>query len=388
MKLETLEKHVQRLANLQETKKLVVSCYLNLDDDNLDWRIVVPKREAEILDSLSSTSAKSDVREAFSSIKRWLNSNLSPSSRGAAIFARGGEGDLLIPMQFEVPLPCEITVDTVPHLYDLVRMKDSFHQYIVLHSDSRSARVYEVNLGRISERLLIERPEVRSRLGREWTKLHYKRQHRERDRQFLQQKIEVLDKLFAVDPQAHLVLAGDSTYINRIVKVLPQRIAARLVGQVAHAKSNSVEKIVLETLQEYVRAEEVESLNTVDRLFNAIHRGDLAILGGVESLRAAFRGQADTLVLCHEYDLGTAHICQVCNWVAVGGTRPDVCAECGADSLLDRDVRQELVRAAQTTGCDVETVADSERLVRAGGVGCFLRYADALSERRHKQRVS
>ncbi len=272
MKLEILEKHVQRLANLQETKKLLVSCYLNFEDDDLDWRIVVPKREAEILDSLSSTSAKSDVREAFSSIKRWLNSNLSPNSRGAALFARGGDGDLLIPMQFEVPLPYEITVDTVPHLYELVRMKDTFHQYIVLHSDSRSARVYEVNLGRISEQLLIERPEVRSRLGREWTKLHYKRQHRERDRQFLQQKIEVLDKLFAVDPQAHLVLAGDSTYINRIVKVLPQRIAARLVGQVALAKSNSVEKIVLETLQEYVRAEEVESLNTVDRLFNAVQR--------------------------------------------------------------------------------------------------------------------
>ncbi len=387
MKLQPLERHVERLANLQETKVPIVSCYLNLEDDDFDWRTAVPKREAKILESLSSTSAKSNIRRSFSSIKQWLNSNLNPSSKGAALFVRGGEGDLFIPMQFKTPLPYEITVDTVPHLYSLVRMSDSFHQYVVLYSDSSAARIYEVSLGRISEQILIERPGIRSRLGREWTKLHYKRQHREGNRQFLQQKLDVLDKILAEDTHAHLILAGDPNRIDLIARSLPRRIAARLVDRVTLASPSSVEKILLETLRAYVRAEEMESLDMVDRLFDAFHRGDLAILGEAESLRAVLRGQVDTLVLSHGCDLGRAYICPSCYWATIGEPRPGACAECGTESLLDRDARQELVRLAHTTRCEVETVAKSERLLKAGGAGCLLRYADVLVEKPPSQGV-
>lgn len=387
MKLQPLEKHITRLASMQETKKQVISCYLNLDGDNLNWRTVVPKRETEILNSITSSSVKSHIRLAFSSIKQWLNTDLEPSSRGAAIFVREG-GDVFVPMQFSIPLPTEITIDTVPHLYNLVRMSDSFHQYIVLYSDSRDARIYEVNLGEISERMLFERPDVRSRLGREWTKLHYQRQHRERDRQFLQQKLDVLDRLFTEDPRAHLILAGTSTYINQIASALPQRIASRLVDQITLTKSNSVERILLETLQAYVKAEERESLNTVDRLLGAFQREDLAVLGVAESLKATLIGQADTLVLSHGFDIGPAYICPACDWIAAGEPRPNVCAECGAESLMDRDARQELVRLAHATRCEVETVAESEKLLKAGGAGCLLRYADALTDQHRSQGIS
>ena len=119
MKLQPLEKHIERLANLQETKKLIVSCYLNLGNDDLDWRTIVPKREAEILDSFSSSSVKSNIRGAFSTIKRWLNSNLSSNSKGVALFARGGDGDLFVPMQFETVF-LDIGWDTGKHFCHIV----------------------------------------------------------------------------------------------------------------------------------------------------------------------------------------------------------------------------------------------------------------------------
>ena len=308
MKLQPLEKHITRLAQMPETRKLIISCYLNLENDAPDWRTVVPAREAEILDAQTTSLAKSLLSRAFNSIKGWLNSNLSPHSRGAALFVRGG-GDIFIPMQFDIPLPNEITIDTVPHLYNLVRLSDSVHQYIALYSDSREARIYEVSLGKISHQILVERPEVMPRHGREWTELHDKRQRRELDRQFLQQKLHVLDKLFTENPRAHLILAGNSTSLKQIASALPPRIAARLVDQIVMTRSNSADRIILKTLQAYVKAEERESLNTVDRLLAAFHREDLAVLGVAESLRATLRGQADTLVLSHGCDIGTAYVC-------------------------------------------------------------------------------
>ena len=93
MKLQPLEKHITRLAQMPETRMLIISCYLNLENDAPDWRTVVPAREAEILDAQTTSLAKSLLSRAFNSIKGWLNSNLSPHSRGAALFVRGG-GDI------------------------------------------------------------------------------------------------------------------------------------------------------------------------------------------------------------------------------------------------------------------------------------------------------
>lgn len=376
MKLEVLEKHIKRLANLPETDQLVVSCYVNLADTDRGWRTFVPGREKEIVESLVSTVDKAVVRSAFSSVKTWLNSRLHPESRGAAFFACGGDTGVFIPMQFEVPLPNEIAVDTVPHLYQLMRMKDSYHRYILLYTDSRSGRIYDVNLGRVSQRMLIERPEVRPRLGREWTKLHYKRRRRESDRQYIQQKLDVLDELFAADGRTQLILAGDQTYVDRITKALPRHIAARLVGRISPTKTNSLEEIILRSLEAYVKSEELESLDEVDRLFNALHRDDMAVVGVANSLRVVSQGQADILILCHDHDLGDSYICPACFCIGVGEEQPGTCEECGTGSMQRRDLRQELVRLAQITGCDVETVAESERLLRVGGVGCLLRYAD------------
>ncbi|MCP4685452.1 MAG: hypothetical protein GY867_08380 [bacterium] len=381
MELQALEKHIKRLASLDGTRTPIVSCYLDLGSDDSDWRTFVSNREAEILGSLKPTSARSGIRGVFNSIKRWLNSELLPDSRGAAIIARGREGDVFVPMQFQVPLPNEIAIDSVPHLYHLLRMKDSHNRYVVLYSDSHGARIYEVSLGALSDQMTLESPDLPRCAGREWTMLHYKRRRAQRERLFLKQKIDLLDKLIDENPQTHLMLAGDSTCIDQITRALPRRIVAKLVDQVVLARSHSAEKIVMETLKAYVKAEEIESLNTVDRLFDAFYRGDHAVLGVATSLRAASRGQADTLVLRHGVDLGTARICSNCSWVATGESRPNVCSECGGEALLDRDARQELVRVAQSTQCEIETVAGSERLADAGGAGCLLRYADAPSER-------
>lgn len=32
-------------------------------------------------------------------------------------------------LQFRVPLPTELAVDTVPHIYRLVELKDVYHRY-------------------------------------------------------------------------------------------------------------------------------------------------------------------------------------------------------------------------------------------------------------------
>ena len=143
----------------------------------------------------------------------------------------------------------------------------------------------------------------------------------------------------------------------------------------AFSHKPDADDIVSATIRAFIMAEESESLTTVNRLLNAVRKGQLAEVGVAACLHAAIRGQMDTLVISQSHDLGVARWCDDCRWSAVGEPLPTLCAECGSLSLRECDVREEIVRTAERSGCTVETVKDSKELAVLGGIGCLLRYA-------------
>ena len=56
------------------------------------------------------------------------------------MFARGGSQRFFLPLQFRVPVPNLIAVGSLPNIYHLVELKDTYHQYVVmlLHDESVS----------------------------------------------------------------------------------------------------------------------------------------------------------------------------------------------------------------------------------------------------------
>jgi hypothetical protein len=232
-----------------------------------------------------------------------------------------------------------------------------------------------VSLGTATQRITVARPEEKAYVGREWTRQHYQNYRKEKERQFIKDKIRVLDRLIYDNDHSHLILTGEPRYVNAVRRALPKHLSDRLSDVLTLPNSVSGDSLLNETIQAFLRVEEQESQCTVEQLLSAYYRDKLALLGIEDTLGAMLREQVDSLVIATDFNLGVVHICEKCNWLSLADTVPEVCLTCGSASLQKYDTREELVRLAEQQYCRIETVAQSEPLRRAGGVGCFLRYA-------------
>lgn len=341
MELKNLQKHIRTLVTLDETNSPVVSYYLNREGNKLANRLELTNRGQTLRQSLWGR-ARDDFEAAMNQIEEFVDTELLPDTRGVAIFARAGEGNFFLPLQFRVPVSNWIAVTALPNIYHLIELKDTYHRYVVMISTEESARILEVTLGSVTEELWRERPELRKRVGREWTKEHYQNHRRERTNQFVKEKIKILERLMAAGGHTHLILAGNPQMTARIRKALPRHLEEKLIDTVVAGPNDDISDVVAATLSQFIEQEEQEAQALVDTLYREIRTSGLAVVGPEASLEALQQGQADVLVL--------------------------------AQDMPDLTLREELVRLAAQNHCQVEVVNYSPMLMEFGGVGCLLRY--------------
>ncbi len=338
MKLEELQKRVKELATLPDTGAPVMSCYVNLEEcapsANLEsrFREISLQFEGEQLRNLE---------DSWLAIQSYLDGAEWHGRRGAAIFARSGKDRLFLPLTFKAPLPTWMSVGRAPNIYHLVELKDTYHRYVVMLSTEKHARILEVNLGAVTRQLLLARRDLRSRVGREWTREHYRSHLGERSNQFLREQIHYLEKLIDAGGYGHLILAGSPQVIAQVRKALPRRLKDRLVDAVPVSAREALDDVVAATLTTFIEEEERASVSVVAELLRELRLGGPAVTGAGPVTAYLTQGIADTVVL---------------------------------SSSLDETEREEIVRLAVKTGCHVEVVTGSDELDQLGGVGALLRY--------------
>ncbi len=158
MELREFQGHIRTLASLPETRAPVVSCYLRVEGGRLRHRRVFTRRIEEIKRSFAGEAAQL-FEEALAPIERFLSVELQRGSKGVAVFSRSGRQPFFLALQFYVPLPT----------WHLVELKDTYWRFVVLVCSQDTARIVSVNLGAVTLDLLREKPELRQRVGREWT---------------------------------------------------------------------------------------------------------------------------------------------------------------------------------------------------------------------------
>jgi hypothetical protein len=207
-----------------------------------------------------------------------------------------------------------------------------------------SSRILEVSLGSLTRELWARRPELRRRVGREWTRLHYQNHGRKRAGRFLPEEIALLEHIAASRGHMRLMLAGHPRIVGRVRRALPQGLRGRLVDAVPASSNDRSTDVVLATLSALLEQQKRESPAAVGLLRQALCKSGLAVSGYAACGEALESGQADLLViLSHRGD--------------------------GQNRL-----REELVRLAARRDVRVEAVQQSVQLEELGGVGCLLRY--------------
>ena len=274
MDLDRLRMHIRTLITLEETEAPVVSCYVHhVERDGSQASLFDPRVRA--MRKVLGGQERDDFDAAFCGIQRYFATELRPTTQGVAAFARAGTRPFFLALQFQVPLPDRLSVNSTPDIFHLVELKDTYHRYVVMISTEEKVRVLEVTLGAITRELWAERPELRERVGREWTREHYQNHRRDRDDRFLKEKIELLERLMASGGHTHLILAGSPRLTARIRNALPRHLQARLIDVVPASASAHVADVVTATLSSFIDREQQESLDTVAELVSALRRGGL-----------------------------------------------------------------------------------------------------------------
>jgi rubrerythrin len=373
VELRQLEDHIRTLATVEEAESPLISCYLDLSNGVIGSRDELDARFQLLRKSLPVRAA-AEFGESSRRIEAYLNGAISQRTRGLAVFVRAGATPFWLPLQFEVPLPNWVAVGSTPNIYHLVELKDNYDRYVILLTTETSARIIGVNLGSVTAQLWRSRPELRRRVGHEWTKEHFQDHRRERTKQFIHDQIRSLDQVISAGGYGHLMLAGNARMISAVRKELPKRLAEKLVDAVPAGPTDHVSDVVASTLQAFLEHEELESQAFAERLITQIRTHGLAVAGTHASVEALKAGQADLLVLVKNYDLGQGWECRGCGKTELELPPPNTCPECRTARLRVFDIRGELVRLAEQQQVDVEVVEHNDVLMTLGGVGCLLRY--------------
>ncbi|QDU09887.1 hypothetical protein [Gimesia aquarii] len=373
MELKNLNQHIRSLISLSATEAPVISCYQSLVNRRLKDRNIFVERIRTLQHRLSG-SEREDFDTALAQIQRYLDTELLPDAQGIAIFCRSGKEPFFLPMQFRVPLPNWIAVDNVPNIYHLIELKDTYHRYIVMIATEESVRILQVNLGSITAQMWNERPELRKRVGREWTKAHFQRYLKERKRKFLKESIALLDKLMVAGDYSHLILAGNTNVVSQIKNELPKHLMERVIDSVTASGSTPLKDVVESTLAAFVEAEEQESRAKVRDLLSQLRTGGLAVAGTGPSYRALCLGQVDVLVLHKDYQPGMVWLCNQCFNLDLDSVQPESCPECGSRTFRKVDIKEKMVSLAEEFDSTIEVVNQSDELVQLGSVGCLLSY--------------
>ena len=372
--LDELRRHIAVLACIDETEAPFVSCYLNLEQGEDNYRNALEDRALAMRSTLEG-NAKADFDAAIGQINDYLSGTLRPGAKGVALFSRHCRGGtFFLPMQFAAPLPNWIAVYPSPNLFHLIALKDTYHRYVVLLASQAWVRILEVNLGAATTKAWTEQPELRERVGREWTKAHYESHRRERTSRFLKEQTDLLESLMVAGGHTHLILAGDPRLTGRIRRTLPKSVAAKLVDTIPVASRDKQDDVVAATLSAFIECEEQESQAVAARFVQGIRTQGRAAAGAAACLEALREQRANLLLLSRDLLPAPGWRCAACGVIRIAHPAPAACTECGKKSVQTVDATVELVRLAGQQNCPIEVVDHCDPLMALGGMGCLLRY--------------
>ena len=341
MKTNNMKEMMVRLAEVEANGSPVVTCMVNLTQTHYAAAEEIERQSIEAGRGVGEDQ-RGCYEEAVNRIKSYLKETAMPEASGAVIYCRGGGEPFLMALPTGVSFETSLVADELPHLYPLVETRDTYHRFVVVTLSAREAHIYETVAGTVTNEIMTERPDLREKIGREWTRERYQNHKDDRKNRFIQSKIEVVEELMTKRGHNHLIVAGSPKMVSRFTNALPLKLKSKLVDTLDVNLKAGINPIVVEAIESFVAREHEESHDQVKRLESAIMSRGLGVAGEDEVRQAIEHGYADLLIIDQDYH--------------------------------DPVAKENLVRMALGCGVEIETVKESEKLTRLSGVGALLRY--------------
>lgn len=378
-----IRKSLRELTKMQPGQGYVLSVYVNTAPDGKgrrNYNVFLKKKFSEIEKSLKPHSPEAgnfpkDIKE----INRYLEEDLRPESKGAAIFISQST-KIFKTFQTVLPLTNRVIVSRVPFIYPLARMADNYYPYGVMISDEKQAKMLKIYLGNLEEEAdIVTAADDISAKGYETRKGRlglsdekHQRHLKDIRAKHVKSVIREAQRFFHGDT-AHLLVSAENGTLAEINRQLPAALKNKVITTAKFDIKSPNKKVLDESLKLFHDLENQESQRIArEAVVLAKSKGGRAVLGTRAILTALQDGRAETLVISEKYS-GEGWQCADCLMLGALG-KPKVCVYCGGQNIdKEPDMKEEMVGLALRRGVKVEFVEGAAELDKNGGIGALMK---------------
>src|SRR5687767_8899522 len=260
--VQPLSQRMEVLAALEPSPFPFISLYLSLapnQNGREDHHQFVRK---VFKDRANGFPEESPERQSFDKdverIHQYLESEVTPSSQGLAIFASSGS-EFFDAIPLEAPFENHsLFIGSVPHLYPLAKLIDTYPRYAAVMLDTNKARILVFSLAATErdEKIANEKTRRSSKGG--WSQARYQRRAENFHLHHIKEVVETLEKIVRDDNITQIVVAGEEVAIPILKDQLPKHLAEKIIDVIA-LQRNADGANILETTMASLREKDAET---------------------------------------------------------------------------------------------------------------------------------
>lgn len=368
-----LEQQLRELAMRGDSRGPFLSLYIdtNRNDESQRDRIRVwMKDEARRIREEVGADGERDIEGAVGLIQSYIEESLLPDTRGLAVFACPSE-DLFMPLQLPVPVEPALRIGTRPHLRPLMKLRHQYPPVLVAMIDGKSARLFEMEFGRVLFELDLEQPDApRKHDQGGWSQANFQRHVQDHVNRHHKEVAERLARLADQGRVKAVILSGQERNVANFRGFLPKRVEELVAGTV-HLDIRSAAEEITRSAQEVIRSDfENQITARLEMVEEAGRKNGRGALGIAPVADAINQRKLETLFLSETAE-ARGWKCSRCGMI--GQAVPLGCPACGG-GVVTVDLVEEFISATEREDAKLEFVPSGTVADRYEGVAAALRF--------------
>ena len=306
-------------------------------------------------------------------IRQYLESQVEPAWNGLAIFASSG-AEVFDVIPLEAPFDQhEVFIGSVPHLYPLARLIDTFPRYAAVSLDTNKARIVVFSLGAQERDEKIQNIKTRRNSQGGWSQARYQRRADSLHLHHIKEVVDTLDRIVREEDINHIVVEAEDVARPIFKEQLPKHLAEKIVDVLTFQRQADDTNLLARTLAA-LRVKDAETdAEKVEELLDAWQSGGLGVAGPEATLGALQLGQVDELIITASPE-ALKPVQKLPDDAAPGEVQAETSAPQGTADEKRLKLAAELVSRAEQNGARIRFIEDENLLAGMGGVGALLRF--------------
>ncbi|MEO8216445.1 MAG: hypothetical protein ABI718_05125 [Acidobacteriota bacterium] len=370
-----ISEQIRDLAARSDSREPFLSFYMdtNRHDEQDRERIRVSLKDElkDIREAVTSSNGQDGgFNRALHQVESYMESELSPASRGVAFFCCPSE-EFFRALELPFNVATESRVGVRPYLKPLNVLRQANPDTLIVLVDAKSARLFALEFGQLLYELDLESPDLPRGLDQGgWSPANIQRHVQDHIDRLHKEVAETLSRKLDSGSFTGVILCGQERNIANFRNFLPKRVEDRLLGAL-HLGIRSSSEEVIAACAGLLRQHSHDVLGEgLRELLEASQTNGAGALGFAKVIEATNERRLMQLFVRGDLD-ERGWLCGSCGMI--GQAVPLGCPACGG-TVSTVDLGEQLMAAAQRENATVEVVPDPSLLQDYEGVGALLRF--------------